>query len=161
MLYLCGLAYWNQNRLDLMRQFYIEMQATEQAYEWPAGPVVRAMTKGLLEIADKDYLSAEQTLRQASDLQLEVPVSVPYGSARLLLAYLYHSWGKPKSALKELAPRPGPSSAARDTGPTACGWFGSHPPVSTRCRAQYPRRICEPARDDADPTAIPQIAICA
>jgi len=69
MLYLCGLAYWNQNRLDLMRQFYIEMQATEQAYEWPAGPVVRAMTKGLLEIAD-----------------------------------LYHSWGKPKAALKELAP---------------------------------------------------------
>ncbi|MEM7534800.1 MAG: AAA family ATPase, partial [Chloroflexota bacterium] len=48
MLYLCGLAYWHQNRLDLMRQLYTQMQATELAYEWPAGPVVRAMMNGLL-----------------------------------------------------------------------------------------------------------------
>ncbi|MBV7337108.1 hypothetical protein KFU94_54555 [Chloroflexi bacterium TSY] len=33
MLYLCGLAYWNQNRLDLMRQLHTQMQATEQAAE--------------------------------------------------------------------------------------------------------------------------------
>ena len=104
MLYLSGLAYWNQNRLDLMRQLYIQMQAAEQEYEWAAGPVVRVMMKGLLEIADQDYPSAEQTLRQASDLQLEVPVSINFGSARLLLAYLYHCWGQPEVALKELAP---------------------------------------------------------
>ena len=104
MLYLCGLAYWNQNRLDLMRQLTIQMQATELAYEWPAGPVVRAMVQGLLEIADQDYPSAEQTLRQASDLQSEVPVSINFGSARLLLAHLYHCWGQPEVALKELAP---------------------------------------------------------
>ena len=104
MLYLSGLAYWNQNRLDLMRQLYIQIQATELDYEWPAGPVVRAMMKGLLEIADQDYPSAEQTLRQASDLQAEVPVSTNFGSARLLLAYLYHCWGQPEVALKALAP---------------------------------------------------------
>jgi LuxR family maltose regulon positive regulatory protein len=104
MLYLCGLAYWNQNRLDLMRPLYIQMQASEPKYEWPAGPVVRAMMKGLLEIADQDYPSAEQTLRQASDLQSEVPVSMNFGSAPLLLAYLYHCWGQPEEALKALAP---------------------------------------------------------
>jgi LuxR family maltose regulon positive regulatory protein len=104
MLYFSGLAYWNQNRLALMRQLYIQMQATEQRYEWPAGPVTRAMVKGLLEIADQDYPSAEKTLRQASDLQSEIPVSTVFGSARLLLAYLYHCWGRPEVALKELAP---------------------------------------------------------
>jgi len=104
MLFLSGLAYWNQNRLDLMRQLHVQMQASEPTYEWLSGPVVRVMMKGLLEIADQDYLSAEKTLRQASDLQLEVPVSAAYGSARLLLAYLYHCWGQPEVALKELAP---------------------------------------------------------
>jgi DNA-binding CsgD family transcriptional regulator len=104
MLYLCGLAYWNQNRHDLMRSLYTQMQATELAYEWPAGPVVRAMMKGLLEIADQDYSSAEQTLRQAIDLQSDVLVSTNFGSARLLLAYLCHCWGKPEVALNELAP---------------------------------------------------------
>ncbi|MBV7337107.1 helix-turn-helix transcriptional regulator [Chloroflexi bacterium TSY] len=62
------------------------------------------MMKGLLEIADQDYPSAEQTLRQASDLQSDVPVSINFGSSRLLLAYLYHCWGQPEEALKELAP---------------------------------------------------------
>jgi len=105
MLYLSGLAHWNQNRLDLMRQIYIQMQqATVGEYEWPAGPVVRAMMKGLLEIVDQDYPSAEQTLRQASDLQSDIPVSVTYGNARLLLSYLYHCWGKSEMALSELAP---------------------------------------------------------
>ncbi|MCP4289975.1 MAG: hypothetical protein GY792_37105, partial [Gammaproteobacteria bacterium] len=104
MLYLSGLAYWNQNRLDLMHQLYIQMQATEQAYEWPTGPVLRAMVKGLLEIADQDYPNAEQTLRQASNLQSDVPVSAIYGSARLLLAYLYHCWDQPEAALKALTP---------------------------------------------------------
>ncbi len=104
MLYLCGLAYWNQNRLDEIRPLYSQMQATDLAYEWPAGPVVRAMMKGLLEIVDQDYASAEQTLREASDLQTDVPVSTNFGSAPLLLAYLYHSWGQPEAALKELAP---------------------------------------------------------
>jgi LuxR family maltose regulon positive regulatory protein len=104
MLYLSGLAYWNQNRLDLMRQLYIQMQAIDLEYEWPAGPVVRAMMKGLIEIADQDYTSAEQTLRKASDLQSEVLVSTNFGSAHLLLAYLYHRWGQPEVALKELAP---------------------------------------------------------
>ena len=104
MLYLSSLAYWNQNRLDLMRQLYSQMQATELDYEWPTGPVLRAMVKGLLEIAEQDYPSAEQTLRQASDLQSKVPVSAIYGSAPLLLAYLYHCWGQPEVALKALAP---------------------------------------------------------
>ena len=90
-------------RLDLMRQLPIPMQASELTYEWPAGPVVRAMMKGLLEIADQDYPRAEETLRQASDRQADVPVSINFGSARLLLAYLYYCWGQPEMALKELA----------------------------------------------------------
>ncbi|MEM7344779.1 MAG: LuxR C-terminal-related transcriptional regulator [Chloroflexota bacterium] len=104
MVYLCGLGYWNQNRLDLMRSLHSQMQPTELAYEWPAGPVVRVMMKGLLEIADQDYPSAEQTLRQASDLQANIPVSTNFGSARLLLAYLYHCWDQPEVALQELSP---------------------------------------------------------
>ena len=104
MLYLSGLAYWNQNRVDLMRQLYNQMQGIKQAYEWPAGPVVRVMMKGLLEIADKDYPAAEQTLHQASKLQSEVLVSTNFGNARLLLAYLYYCWDQPEIALKELAP---------------------------------------------------------
>jgi LuxR family maltose regulon positive regulatory protein len=104
MLYLSALAYWNQNRLDLMPQLQVQMQGTESAYEWLSGPVVRTMLKGLLEIADEDYAGAETTLRQASDLQAGVPVSEVYGSARLLLAYLYHCWDQPQVAMKELAP---------------------------------------------------------
>ena len=104
MLYLCSLASWNQTRIEPMRQFYTQMQATEQAYEWPTGPVLRAMTKGLLEIADQDYHIAEQTLLEACDLESGAPVSEVYGSARLLLAHLYYSWDKPDVALKELEP---------------------------------------------------------
>ena len=62
------------------------------------------MMKGLLEIADQDYPRAEETLHLARDLQSNVPVSINFGSARLLLAYLYHCWGQPEVALRELAP---------------------------------------------------------
>ncbi|MEM7117558.1 MAG: LuxR C-terminal-related transcriptional regulator [Chloroflexota bacterium] len=103
-LYLCSMVHWNQNRIDEMRQVYGQMQASKQAYEWPTGPVLRAMIKGLLEIADQDYPNAEQTLRVASNLQTTTPVSEVYGSTRLLLAYLYHCWDRPEAALKELAP---------------------------------------------------------
>ena len=62
------------------------------------------MMKGLLEIVDQNYPTAEQTLRQASDLQSKVLVSTNFGSSRLLLAYLYHCWGRPEAALQALAP---------------------------------------------------------
>ena len=161
MLYLCGLAYWNQNRLDLMRSLYSRMQATELDYEWPAGPVVRAMMKGLLEIADQDYPSAEQTLRQARRPPIESSCFYKFWQCPSFAGLSLPLLGSARGGLESVSPRPGSSSAASDTGPSADGGSSTHPPISTRSHPRCPSWLCEPARDDAGPRDSPKIAICA
>lgn len=98
-----ALSLWSQGRLDEAGQIYVQMHPAGQAPEWPVGLVLRPLLRGLLEIADRNYTRAEQTLRQAYQLQQTVPLSIRF-DARLLLAYLYQRWGRPEAALHELAP---------------------------------------------------------
>jgi LuxR family maltose regulon positive regulatory protein len=98
-----ALTLWSQGRLDEAGQLYVQMHPSGQSHEWPVGPVLRPMLRGLLEIADRNYARAEQTLAQAVALQQDIPVSTMF-NARLLLAYLYYTWGQAERALHELAP---------------------------------------------------------
>jgi ATP/maltotriose-dependent transcriptional regulator MalT len=103
LLFAYALMLWSQGRLDEAGQIYVQMHPSGQSHEWPIGPVLRPMLRGLLEIADRNYVRAEQTLAHAVGLQQAVPVSTWF-NARLLLAYLYHTWGQEEAALHELAP---------------------------------------------------------
>jgi LuxR family maltose regulon positive regulatory protein len=99
-----ALHLWSQERLEEASQLYVQMHPLAgQTHEWPVGPVLRPMLRGLLEISDRNYHKAEQTLRQAHQLQQNIPVSTRF-NARLLLAYLYYRWGQYEAALHELAP---------------------------------------------------------
>ncbi len=98
-----ALHLWSQGRLDDTAQVYVRMHPVGRTYEWPLGPVLRQMLRGLLEIADQNYTAAEQTLREAYRLQQHVPVSTRF-NARLLLAYLYSRWRRPEAAVHELSP---------------------------------------------------------
>ena len=98
-----ALHVWSQDRLDEAAQIYVRMHQVGRTYEWPLGPVLRQMLRGLLEIADQNYTAAEQTLREAYRLQQQVPVSSRF-NARLLLAYLYCRWRRPEAAVHELSP---------------------------------------------------------
>ncbi len=99
-LYPLGRLYWLQGRTDEARQVYRQMSALEVRL-----PLVNALQKmlgGLLELSAKRYGRAEAYLLEAQQLQSGEGVSEIYGSARLLLAYLYYRWERPQEALAHL-----------------------------------------------------------
>jgi len=112
-LWLVGRARWLQactepgrsSRLEETRQIYTQMCTAEHPSELPDAPASRLKMQGLLELADRRYVSAKRILRQAVALEQKMPTAtVLGGSARLLLAHLYRMWGRPEEALAELAP---------------------------------------------------------
>jgi LuxR family maltose regulon positive regulatory protein len=112
-LWLVGRARWLQactepsrsSRLEEARQIYAQMCAAEHPAELLDAPASRLKMQGLLELADRRYVSAKRILRQAVALEQKMPTAtVLGGSAHLLLAHLYLVWGRPEEALAELAP---------------------------------------------------------
>lgn len=68
----------------------------------PLAEVLQPMLSGLVDLKNQHYLRAEKTLVKAVSLQSKEWVSSVYGSARLLLAFLYTQWGKTREALIEM-----------------------------------------------------------
>ncbi|MBI5876147.1 MAG: AAA family ATPase [Chloroflexi bacterium] len=103
-LYQLGRLRWRQGRLPEARQIYDRMAPAEASGKLPGAPVLRAMLGGLLEMADRQFEAAEQTLHRAVQLEAERRASLAFGNARPLLALLYLKWQRPQAAIDALAP---------------------------------------------------------
>ena len=99
-LYPQGHLFWLEGRYEEARQIYQQMAALENSLSFVA--VLQKMLGGLLEISEKRYGQAESILLDGVRAQSKEWVSEIYGSARLLLAYLYYRWDKPQQALAQL-----------------------------------------------------------
>ncbi|MBI3359887.1 MAG: hypothetical protein HY023_02125 [Chloroflexi bacterium] len=80
------------------------MSAIVNPMEFPDIRVSRALMGALLEISDRRYAEAERTLRPAVPVERSMCHCIAFGSARVLLAYLYLQRNRPQDALSELAP---------------------------------------------------------
>ncbi|MBI4322586.1 MAG: AAA family ATPase [Chloroflexi bacterium] len=103
-LYLIGRAYWLQGLLERAGQCHDRICAVAGGQELPEATTTRALMRALLEISEGRYVDAERTLRPAVAVEERVPHCIIFGSARLLLAYLYLRWNRSRDALSELAP---------------------------------------------------------
>jgi LuxR family maltose regulon positive regulatory protein len=91
---------WLEGRYEQAGQIYQQMAVLENKLSFVN--VLQKMLAGLLGISDKRYAQAEAALLEAVRRQSKEWVSELYGSARLLLAYLYYRWDKPQQALAEI-----------------------------------------------------------
>jgi LuxR family maltose regulon positive regulatory protein len=98
-----ALIYWDQGRLERARWCYEQMQPAEGQFEWPIGAVHRAITQGLLLLADGALGDAEGALRQALDTQRQIGLSLGE-RPQLALAHVYLRQGRTADALAELGP---------------------------------------------------------
>jgi ATP/maltotriose-dependent transcriptional regulator MalT len=99
-LYPKGKLLWLEGRYDEARLVY--QQIADLEIRLPMLEVLQKMLGGLLEIALGRYKQAEIRLIEAVHLQSKEPVSEVYGSARLLLAYLYQRWDRSQEALGQI-----------------------------------------------------------
>jgi DNA-binding CsgD family transcriptional regulator len=91
---------WLEGRYEQAGQIYQQMAVLENKLRFVNG--LQKMLAGLLGISDKRYAQAEVALLEAVRWQSKEWVSEIYGSARLLLAYLYYRWDKPQQALAQI-----------------------------------------------------------
>jgi len=103
-LHLIAWTAWLQGRLARVRDIYAQMGALEGSFEMPESPVLRLITRALIEMEERRYPTAERTLREAVELEKAIPPATAYASARLVLAHLYLQWHRPDDALVELGP---------------------------------------------------------
>jgi LuxR family maltose regulon positive regulatory protein len=103
-LYLLGRTRWLEGRLQEAHLVCNDMAAAASSSEFSFAPVFCSMMQGLVEMSDRGYTEAERLLRQAVDMQRQLPLSTLFGSARLLLARLYLNQARPQDALAELSP---------------------------------------------------------
>jgi LuxR family maltose regulon positive regulatory protein len=95
-----------QNRTDQARQIYAQMHQDAAANSIPEPPgmsVLRLLIRGLIEMAEHKS-AAERSLREAVEIQEQIPVFIVYASARVMLAHLYLESNRPQAALAEFEP---------------------------------------------------------
>jgi ATP/maltotriose-dependent transcriptional regulator MalT len=80
------------------------MCAVSPEGELPLSQVLRLMLRGLLDTSERSYAAAERALREAMRISRALPLTLVFGSPRLLLAHLYWRWQRPAAALAELEP---------------------------------------------------------
>jgi LuxR family maltose regulon positive regulatory protein len=103
-LYLLGRTRWLEGRREEAHRVCDRMVEEAHSAKLPFVPVLCAMMQGLVEMDGRRYAEAERLLRRAVDMQSDTPLSILFGSARLLLARLYLDQARPQDALAELAP---------------------------------------------------------
>jgi LuxR family maltose regulon positive regulatory protein len=100
LLYPLGRLRWLEGRLDEASQAYQQMGELENRL--PLVDVLRRMLAGLIAISNKQYGRAENLLQESVSMQTGEWVSEIYGSARLLLSYLYTCWDRPRQAVAQM-----------------------------------------------------------
>ncbi|MGF1471484.1 MAG: LuxR C-terminal-related transcriptional regulator [Rubrobacteraceae bacterium] len=105
-LYWVGKAYWSQNRTSEARNIHSRLKAIDTPPNFPDAEVARTMMDGLIAMGDRRYEAAERSFSRAVSMRPDPLYSTLFwiGDPRLLLALLYHRWGRPRLALRELEP---------------------------------------------------------
>lgn len=104
LLFQIGHLRWIEGRIEEAQAMLARMEAAAHPDEVPGAPALRGTLRGVLELADRQYATAERTLQNAAELEAKVRLPTVYGSARLHLAYLYLVWNRPNEALVTLEP---------------------------------------------------------
>ena len=99
-----GRVYWLQGRLGEAQEVYARMCAAENPREWPMAAGFRARMKGMLALSDGNYTDAERLFQEAVAIENKDRVSLLWGSARVILAYLYLLRGHHDKALATVEP---------------------------------------------------------
>ena len=103
-LFVQGRALLLQNQLKESQKIYERMVGLEKPDDIPENHLTRALMGAMLAISTKQFHQAEGILRQIAGMQRQVPHSVLFGDARILLALLYLCWNNQEQALFELKP---------------------------------------------------------
>ncbi|MGE5138199.1 MAG: response regulator transcription factor, partial [Rudaea sp.] len=90
--------------LDEARRIYVRIASAEGKGAIPGLPVQQAMARGLMEIADRQYIQAESTLQRALELEEKARLCLIFGNVSPLLAHLYLLQERPREAAQILAP---------------------------------------------------------
>jgi ATP/maltotriose-dependent transcriptional regulator MalT len=98
-----GKLCWFEGRFDETRRVYEQMCVLAEQSELSYAQVLRTLLRGMLEISDRQYAQAEQTLSHAIKLEQRELISANFANARLFLAYLYFLWRRPRAALEILS----------------------------------------------------------
>jgi len=104
LLYMIGRAQWMQGNVEQARQTWARLSAIVNPMEFADIRLARALLRALLEIGDRHYAQAERILSPVLPLERKVRHCIAFGSARMLLAYVYWEWRRPQDALDQLAP---------------------------------------------------------
>jgi LuxR family maltose regulon positive regulatory protein len=103
-LFVQGRALLLQDRLEEAGAIYERMVGLEKPQDIPENHLTRALMGAMLEISSKQFITAEEILRQVVNMQRQAPHSILFGDARVLLALLYLQWNNPEQAVFELNP---------------------------------------------------------
>lgn len=99
--YLCGRFYLFEERHAEAREVYRQLRAV---LEVGVTIALKEQLHGLLSWSEGRSSEAETIFHRAIELQRQIPASILYGDARLLLAQLYFGVGQFRGALDELVP---------------------------------------------------------
>jgi LuxR family maltose regulon positive regulatory protein len=100
-LYLLGRACWVAGRLPEARQVLQEVSRMVTPASSLVSHLLVALAVGFLAVTEGDYPAAERAWQKAVALELKMPLFDFFGSARILLAYLYLKMDLPEAALAE------------------------------------------------------------
>lgn len=103
-LFVLGRALLLQGRLDEAQEVYERMVGLEKPQDIPESHLTRALMGAMMAMSTEQFYKAEGILRQIATMQRQVPYSILFGDARILLAQLYLAWNNPEQALTELKP---------------------------------------------------------
>jgi ATP/maltotriose-dependent transcriptional regulator MalT len=96
-------ARWHSGNLAGLRASY-EDAMTPNPVEAPAAAPYRTMIRAMVQIAERAYGQAEQTLLEAIELEDAYTVTKAIGSARVMMAYLYMLRGRTSEAMDLFVP---------------------------------------------------------
>jgi ATP/maltotriose-dependent transcriptional regulator MalT len=94
-----GWSSWLEGRYDEARKIADTVEAIANAQEWPVRRSARRMMRSLIRLTDGDFTAAERVLHDAYMDQQHFRDSASFGSAGLLLAYVYLQLGRAADTL--------------------------------------------------------------
>ena len=101
-LYFVAHACWLHQRWPDAYRIYQQLRRMEIPPDSLVTHTMLAMLQGILELAEGRYATALPALQEAVAFETKSPLFNVFGSARVLLSYLYLKMGRPKEALAEI-----------------------------------------------------------
>ncbi|HEX2911814.1 MAG TPA: LuxR C-terminal-related transcriptional regulator [Chloroflexia bacterium] len=99
-----GRVKWQQGDLAVTRRMLEKLKAFEEKPEWPFASLLRNALTGMLYLSEHNFSMAEKAFLEAIPVEESLGYfTYTHSDVRLLLAYLYLRWQRPKEALQALA----------------------------------------------------------